>query len=66
MKNKEKYPILYKITIDSPGTVIDDVWEDCISKVTLAELKKITGLKSYKKILEQYEGFDIEDILETL
>ena len=63
---KPKYPTLHKITIDSPRTVIDDVWEGSISKDALDELKRITGLRTYKSILKHYEGFDVEEILETV
>ncbi len=58
------YPTLEKITIETPKTVIDDVWKDSISKEALKELKRLTKLKSYKKILKKFEGSYVEELLE--
>ncbi len=60
---KQKYPALEKIAKESPNTVIDDVWEEVISPEALEELKKITKLKSYEEILDEYEGYEVEDML---
>ena len=59
----QKYPHLQKIKQDFPGTVIDDVWEEIISPEALAELKEITGLKSYEEILKEHEGTTVEEML---
>ena len=63
---KKDFPLLCKIVKKTPGTVIDPVWEDSISYKTFRELKKLTGCKSYKKLLYYYEGYTIEEMLDSL
>lgn len=61
---EKSYPTLVQIVKDTPNTVIDDVWEDIISLKAFGELKKLTGLKTYKSILKQFEGDTVEELLE--
>lgn len=62
LKQLVRYPLLSKIVHDTPETVIDHVWEDYLSEEVLAELKLLTGLKSYRKILAEWEGATIEEL----
>lgn len=59
-----KYPALREIVKEYPGTVIDDVWEDIITLKVFKELKNLTGLKTYKKLLKEFEGYTVEEILD--
>lgn len=61
---KTKYPELERIVAETPGTVIDDVWEECITLKAFKELKKLTGIKTYKKLLKEFEGYTVEEMLE--
>jgi hypothetical protein len=63
LMNKFLNPVLNQITIDTPNTVIDYVWEEYISPEVLRELMYLTDLKSYAEILAKYEGYTVEEML---
>lgn len=62
------YPILRQIVKEWPGTVIDDTYEEILKEKpeTLLELIELTQLTNYAKILKNYEGVTIEELLEDL
>ena len=59
---------LEKVAVGSPGTVIDSGWEECLNeeenKETLQALLLITGKANYEKVLERFEGFTIEELIQ--
>jgi len=63
---KLKYPELSRIVSESPFTVIDDAWAECITKQAVKELNQITGCKRYSQVLAKFEGYIVEQILDAL
>jgi len=63
-----KYVNLIRIAQDG-GTVIDDVWEEYLiedSKETLEELLDLTDLTTYEELLNNFEGWLVEELLNYL
>lgn len=50
-----------------PKTVIDENWfSDLIDKDTLLSLFVTTNLNSYQEILDEYEGYTIDELLNEI
>jgi len=62
-----KYPKLRSICAETPNTVIDNNWGDIFKLENIEniphELCELTGEKTYKKVLEKYEGYTVEELL---
>lgn len=61
------FKVLKAVTKQFPNTIIDSGYEEYLNEepnqVTLLALLAITGKDNYKELLEEYEGFTIEQLI---